>query len=317
LVPLLNVPARLLVKLSKKGFHGRRAPAAARRGLYAQEFYGVTQNDAPLGALGYPRNAKGPPSCNVAVEENGVNGIAVDTAGDLIVPDAFDGIYVFAGPGLCGSELADIPGITDLQATDAAANNAATGTIVVGYAEGVVSTCTVTSNACTELATPNSYIGAFMQVAMDGAGNCYADGLNDSRSSYSLWYYAGCSATGVQTTGFSEPEDGGIDVDNKGNVVVLAQGDPSTLTVYSGCSTGACSVLTGPTSLDGAGDNDCVYGHLDRENQRYACGDYSLGQVDVYTYLPTRAPTYLYSFNSQLEQADEVEAAAYAPHSSK
>jgi hypothetical protein len=317
MVPLLNVPARLFVRLSK-GFHGRRAPAAARKSLYAQEFYGV-QSGAGLGALGYPNNnsRNGPPTCYVPVEATGVNGIAVDTVGNLIVPDAFDGIYVFAGPRRCGSQLADIPGLPYEQATDAAANNAATGTIVVGYAKGVVSTCTVTSNTCTKLTTPNSYIGAFMQVAMDAAGNCYADGLNDSRSSYSLWYYAGCSGTGVQTTGFSEASDGGIDVDNNGNVVVLAQGAPSTLTVYSGCSTGACSVVTGPTRLDGAGDNDCVYGHLDRLNKLYACGDYTLGQIDVYTYLPTRTPTYLYSFNNGLAQGDEVEAAAYDPHSSK
>jgi hypothetical protein len=316
MVPLVNIPARLLVKTSK-GFHGLRAPAAAMRGLYAQEFVGVTGSGLPLGALGYPKHnsGNGPPTCDVVVAASGVNGIAVDTMGNLVVPDAFNGIYVFSGPGQCGSQLADVPGLTNDQAADAAANNAATGTIVVGYAEGLVSACTVSSNTCTELTTPNSG-GSFMNVAMDGAGDCYADGLNSS-GSYSLWYYAGCSGSGVQTTGFSETADGGIDVDNKGNVVVLAQGAPSTLTVYSGCSTGACSVLTGPTSLDGAGSNDCVYGHLGRENDRYACGDYTLGQIDIYTYDPTKTPTYLYSFNNGLTQADVVEAAAYAPHSSK
>jgi hypothetical protein len=316
MVPLVNIPKQFLVKISR-GFRGRRAPAADMRGLYAQEFEGVTGSDEPLGALGYPKNnsANGPPTCDVAVAASGVNGIGVDTVGNLIVPDAFDGIYVFSGPGQCGSELAIIPGLTDEQAADAAANNAATGTIVVGYAEGYVSACTISTDTCTSLTTPNSG-GDFMQVAMDSAGNCYADGLNSS-DSYSLWFYSGCSGTGVQTTGFSESADGGIDVDNKGNVTVLAQGEPSTLTVYSGCSTGACTVVTGPTNLDGAGDNDCVYGHLGRQNQRFACGDYTLGQVDVYTYNPSRTPTYLYSFNNGLNQGDIVETAAYAPHSSK
>ena len=153
-----------------------------------------------------------------------------------------------------------------------------------------------------------------MQVAMDISGNCYADGL-DSSSAIALWYYAGCAGTGTQiTSGFSEPNDGGIDVNNHGNLVVLAQGAPSTLTVYSGCSTGTCTVVSGPTNLDGAGANDCVYGRLGRQNLRYACGDYTLGQVNVYSY-KGRTPTYLYSFNNGLSQADIVEAAAYSPSS--
>jgi hypothetical protein len=239
------------------------------KGIYAEEFTGRTVSGQPIGALGYPKNnsGNGPPICDVTVGSMGVNGIAVDAVGNLVVPDDDNGIYVFSGPGQCGSRLAAIPGLAFEQATDAAANNAATGTISVGYAEGLVSTCTVSSNTCAELTTPNSG-GSFMQVAMDSAGNCYADGLNSS-GGYSLWYYADCSGVGVQTTGFIETGEGGIDVDNEGNAVVLAQparrGRPSTLTVYAGCSTGACSVLTGPTRLDGAGNNDCVYGHWPRE----------------------------------------------------
>ena len=221
MVPLVNIPARLLVKTSK-GFHGRRAPGAMK-GIYAEEFTGRTVSGQPIGALGYPKNnsGNGPPICDVTVGSIGVNGIAVDAVGNLVVPDDDNGIYVFSGPGQCGSRLAAIPGLAFEHATDAAANNAATGTISVGYAEGLVSTCTVSSNTCAELTTPNSG-GSFMQVAMDSAGNCYADGLNSS-GGYSLWYYADCSGVGVQTTGFIETGEGGIDVDNEGNVVVLAQ----------------------------------------------------------------------------------------------
>jgi len=60
-----------------------------------------------------------------------------------------------------------------------------------------------------------------------------------------------------------------------------------------------------------------AYTAIGRENDRYACGDYTLGQIDIYTYNPTRPPKYMYSFNDGLTQNANVEAAAYAPHSSK
>jgi hypothetical protein len=310
---LVNIPKAFFVT-HRHGFHGRRATSKIG-GIYAQEFSGLVGSQ-PLGAYGYTKNNRNnnPSICNVTVAANGVNGIGVDTLGNLVVPDAFDGIYVFQGPTTCGTEIADIPDSLG-QAADGAAIDATTGNIVIGHANGVVGVCTVTSNACTELTTPNNG-GSFMQVAMDKSGNCYADGV-DSSDAYGLWYYASCAGTGTEiTSGFSEPNDGGIDIDNKGDLAVLAQGEPSTLTVYSGCSTGTCTVVSGPTNLDGAGDNDCVYGRLGRENLRYACGDYTLGQIDVYSY-KGRTPSYLYSFNNGLTQADIVEAAAYSPSSQK
>jgi hypothetical protein len=306
--PLMTVDKKFLVA-GRSGFHGRHAPASAIKGLYAQQFLCLVGSSACAG-WGYPKNnsANGPFICTIGpVAAQGVNGMGVDKAGNTIVPDAFNGIYVFSG-GLtmtpdCGTQAAVIPDAFG-QAADGASNDAMNGTIVVGHSDGDVATCTVASNSCTLL---SPILSGFVAVAMDSSGNCYAQS-----SSSGLYYWAGCTGTGTLQSG-ATGGSGGLDVDNKGNVLSLNQGSPSTLTVYH-CASNICSVVTS-TSLSGAGSNDCVYGHLGKQNERYACGDYTLGQIDVYTYLPSRAPTYLYSFNNGLTQADVVETAAYSPSS--
>ncbi|MBV8343568.1 MAG: hypothetical protein JO190_01070 [Candidatus Eremiobacteraeota bacterium] len=295
------------------GFHGRRAPASERLGLYTNQFLLTSAN-----VLGYSKNnrSNGPPTCSESTGAR-VNDIAVDSEGNLIVPNNGSGIQVYSGPSLCGTLLMTIPDSIG-QAADAAAQNAVTGPIVVGHANGTVATCN--PSGCTQLTSPNMCMSCYSQVAMDKSGNCYATSLDQNTGKAALWYYAGCSGTGTElgsAQGFNEGiAEGGLDVDNKGNLVVLAQGGPSYLTVYSGCGTGTCTLVTGPTALSGAGGgNDCVYGHLGRKNERYACGDYTLGQIDIYSYLPSRTPSYLYSFNNGMVQSNITEAASYAPSS--
>jgi hypothetical protein len=295
------------------GFRGRHAPPAEMRGIYTNQFQLKSAN-----VLGYPKNntINGPSICNESTGST-VNDVGVDYHGNLIVPNADSGVQVYQGPSMCGSLLASIPdGVGG--ATDAAAQDAVNGTIVVGHGDGVVATCDFGAMLCTQLTSPN--MTGFSQVAMDKSGNCYATADDRNTRTPALWYYAGCapSVAGIElgsSQGFNQSATGGIDIDNKGNLVVLEQGSPSSLTVYSGCSTGTCTLVTGPTPLSGAGSNDCVYGHLGRQNERYACGDYTLGQIDVYSYLPSRTPSYLYSFNNGLVQSYIVVAASYAPSS--
>jgi hypothetical protein len=308
-IALSAVDKRFLIV--RHGFHGRRAPSSETRGVYTNEFAATSNN-----VIGFPKNntTNGPSICSESTGSN-VNGIGVDHKGNLIVPNAFSGVIVYSGPTMCGAQLANIPDALG-QAADAAANDAANGMIVVGHASGIVATCTVSSNSCTQIS--NSSITGFSQVAMDKGGNCYATAFDSVSFLPSLWYWAGCTGTGIElgsAQGFNQSATGGIDVDNKGNLVVTEQGAPSSLTVYSGCGTGTCTLVSGPTALSGAGSNDCVYGHLGRQNERYACGDATLGQVDVYTYLPSRTPTYLYSFNNGLSASTIIEAASYAPSS--
>ncbi len=270
----------------------------------------------------YPKNNTGnaPPICgNASVA---VNGLGSDQAGDVEIPEAFDGISVYAPPftaSSCGTLLATIPDSLG-QAEDGAAINAASGTIVVGHNDGIVATCTISADSCTELTSPNMYPD-FVQVAMDVNGNCYADGYATTTYSISLWVYSGtpsapCTGTGVEATGFSETSIGGIDVDNKGNLVALSLGAPSTVTTYSGCATGACTVLQAAHSITG----ESIYGHVGRQGERYVTGDVTNGTMEVYSYnAATGVGAMLYSFNNGLtcSPTDPCEAAAYMPIAQK
>jgi hypothetical protein len=288
-------------------FRGHVRLVPPNNGVYAQQFLSTTAS-----VQGYPKNnsGNGPPICAVGSGTN-VNGFGVDASGNLIVPAAFSGIQIYNGPGMCGSLNTTI---TDSygQAADGAAQDAINGTIVVGHASGIVTACSIASG-CTALSLNDA---GFSQVAMDKAGNCYANAFDSSSFASSLWYFAGCTGTGVEQTGFSSPtgSTGGIDIDNKGNVVSTSQGAPSQVEVWH-CASGACTSVAGPTPLNGTGD--AVYCHLGKQNERLACGNASTGTVDVYSYLPSRSPAYMYSFSNGLSVSNIVEAAAYNPRSPK
>jgi hypothetical protein len=301
--PLMAVEAKYLVHK----FRGHVRLVPPNNGLYAQQFLSTTAS-----VQGYAKNnsGNGPPICAVGSGTN-VNGFGTDAAGNLIVPAAFSGIQIYNGPGMCGSLNTTI---TDSygQAADGAAQDAINGTIVVGHASGIVTACSI-SSGCTALTLNDA---GFSQVAMDKAGNCYANAFDSSSFASSLWYFAGCTGTGVEQTGFSSPtgSTGGIDIDNKGNVVSTSQGAPSQVEVWH-CASGACTSVAGPTPLNGTGDS--VYCHLGKQNERLACGNASTGTVDVYSYLPSRSPAYMYSFSNGLSVSNIVEAAAYNPRSPK
>jgi hypothetical protein len=312
-IALSNLPKSIINAHRDGRLHGKKAPGSAVKGSWASGFFGFD-------VYGYPKNnsGNGPPTCTLS-DSGSVNGFGVDTAGDVIIPQAFSGIAIY-GAG-CGSLIDTIPWSSN-QTADAAAINAQTGNIVVG-GYGWVGVCTMASNNCTTITPSNGTHYWFYSVAMDSSGTCYAYGFDNS-SVGSLWYYPNCSGSGIQASGFSEPGtlyNGGVDVDNKGNLVVINQVDSDSdfadanATVYSGCGTGTCSVVAGPTFLSPTGSAvDEDYCRLGRQNERLICGDGSYGQVDVFTYLPSREPSYLYSFNNSISSL-AVEAAAYSPSS--
>lgn len=317
-LPLATAPKSLVLYAQ---FHGIEAPQSARRGIYVEEYdyFPMEKN-----IIGYPRNNRsdGPPICSFSTGGE-VNGIATDGKGNLIVPNGFSGVNVYKGPKMCGRLLGTITDSSG-QASDAAAIDAVNGTIVVGNIGGEVKNCTLASLNCTTLTSPN--MGAsgtvLAGVAMDKAGNCYADALNTSGAA-NLWYYTGCTGTGRQlgpSDGFSEPYYGGLSVDNHGNLVVISLFDasfstPSTVTVYSGCSTGKCAVVGGPFNLQG----ESIFGGLGRQNTRYVAPNLSTAQIDIYSYTGYGTGlTYLYSFDNGLDCAsDFCESAVYSPSSPK
>lgn len=308
-VAQFNIPKSVMALARDGKLHGKKAPSSAIKGSWASGFFGVD-------VFGFPKNnsSNGPPTCELG-DSGSVNGFGVDTKGDVIIPQAFSGVEVYA-PG-CGSLLGTISDIYG-QAADAAAIDAVNGTIIVGHI-GTVAVCTLSSLTCTELSAPG--LSGFTSVAMDKQGNCYAQGDNVD-DVIELWYWPGCSGTPSNPTGFSEPGTfpGGLDIDNAGNLVAISQENTSDAvsgnsTVYSGCGTGTCTVVAGPTMLSPTGSGvDQDYCRLGRQNERLICGDASFSQVDVFTYLPSREPSYLYSFNNSMTSVD-VEAAAYSPSS--
>jgi hypothetical protein len=316
LTPQMAIPKNLLPRAHK--FHLVKVPAAWTKGISTATF-GSTSVTSSYWVFPKNNSANGPPVCSNSVGTYGVNAVASDSVGDLIVPDAFNGIYVYAPPftgSSCGTLLGQITDIYG-QAADAAAINAQTGTIVVGHASGVIATCTLSSLSCTQL--PGN-LASFSQVAMDKAGNCYADGIDGTTGTTVLDVYAGCSGSPTVASGFSESYLGGIDVDNKGNLTAIALlnssfGFPSTVSTYSGCSTGACTLVSGPTNLAG----ESIYGHVGRQNERWVTADLSTSQMEVYSYSQSSGVgSMLYSFNNGLSGCTTslisfCEAAAYLP----
>jgi hypothetical protein len=313
-LPMMTIPKKFLPSRWDGKFRGKHAPSSELRGQYASMFYFTSDN-----VLGYPKNnaSNSPPICDYSTGSN-VNDIAVDTKGSLIVPNAFDGVNVYS-PGMCAGLAGTISDIYG-QASDAAAIDATNGTIVVGNitggsADGVV-TCTLSSLSCTPLFSPGQIENA--GVAMDRDGNCYVDGLNDSDVG-TLWLFPGCTGTGQVVSGFSEPFFGGIDIDNQGNLIAISLfnssfGFPSTATVYSGCSTGTCTLKGGPFALQG----EVVFGHLGRQNERFVTGDVSDGEQDIFSYTGHGTGlSYLYSFNNGISASGLNEGAAYSPSSQK
>lgn len=283
---------------------GRQAPIASMRGIYAAQFLGSTVN-------GYTKNNSSnyPAICNVSGVSS-VNNVATDTVGNLIVPDAFAGVNVYAGPSMCGQLIGTISD-TYGQASDAAAVNAVTGSIVVAniLGPGFVVVC----SPCTQLTPSSAGIGEVAGVAMDKNGNCWANAYNAAFTAVVLTYWAGCTGTGQAATGFSNTGYGGVDVDNQGNIVTLNwHGSAGTdLWVYSGCKPACTSVSDNPLTNDTA-----IFGHIGRQGQRLVVGAYVNGQVDIYAYTPTKL-TYYYSFNNGLSVSGDVEGAAYNPSSKK
>jgi hypothetical protein len=285
---------------------GRQAPASAIKGSYASEFYGGFVN-------GYTKNNSGnnPSICTESVSS--VNNFGVDGQGSLIIPAAFSGVNVYS-PGMCGSLAATI---TDSygQASDASTVNAMSGPIVVGniLGPGFVVNCTVSSLTCTQLTPGSAGIGEVAGVGMNAAGDCWADSFNAAFTAVELTWWAGCTGTGTVTTGFLNTGYGGVDVDNKGNIVTFNwHGSAGTdLWVYSGCNPACTSV-----SDNSLTNNSALFGHIGKQGERLIVGAYLAGQADIYAYTPTTL-TYYYSFNNGLTASGLVEAAAYSPSSKK
>ena len=281
---------------------GRPAPDIAKRGIYASGTNSTVIN-------GYKSRNKSnkPPFCTTPFSVSHPSSIAVDGAGNLIDPDGgTKSIIIGQGPHMCGAMAATISDPYG-QPVDASSANALTGTIAVANNsnQGIagIAICAV-SGGCTANLT-NPAMTSIAGVAMDNSGNCWGDATKASIAT--LTYFAGCAGSGVQATGFTNVDYGGIDIDAAGNLVtidIFSTGGTGAVDVYSGCNP-TCTLLSSTPLIAPA-----VYGHLDLHDKHLAVADIDNSQIDIYRYSPTGV-TYLYSFNNGLPASIGVEGVAY------
>jgi hypothetical protein len=274
-------------------------------GIYASEVYATD-------IWGFPQNnSQNRKAMCVVKNVEGANGIAVDAAGDLIDPDGgTDTVIVFKGPQMCGQELKSVADPYG-QPSDAASANAVKGTIVIANifdtnkTPGSVSRCTL-SHGCTTNLT-NANMDEVAGVALAKNGDCWASATDPSGKA-TLTYFKGCQGSGKTATGYRNRYYGGLDIDDSGNLVSLSYED-AKLYVYKGCNP-KCTRIGGPFAMKG----EATFGHLNAASTKLVTGDFQYGQIDVYSYSPTKI-RFAYSFNRGFSPSEVVEGAAFNPRS--
>lgn len=266
-----------------------------KKGTYVSEFDTTS-------VLGYAANNKKNqgPICTI----NGVafiNDVGVDGKGNLMIPNpgatsGLEALDIYAGPTMCGKPIGTISDPFG-QPSDATSPNAVTGQIALGNLVGTASTagslsiCTF-KGGCTTNLTNSSYfhVGG---VGMSNAGDCWIDVKTSASGGAELVYYKGCAGSGAIASGFKQTYYGGIDIDKKGNLVIIDD-MAEDVYVYSGCNPN-CTVVGGPFALKG----ESFWGKLNQANNQYTAVDRTDGLVDVYSY-STKKLKLLYSYDSGL-----------------
>jgi len=256
-----------------------------RPGIYLAQFDGTD-------ILGYraAHEALQGPICQVSAGMY-VNGIAVDSRGNLIDPNGSTRlVIVFKGPQMCGEKLGSFHDRYG-QPSDASSGDAATGKIAVaniqdnGSSPGSLSICTLRAGCTSNLTNPQMY--AAEAVAMKD-GTCWVDAKRTASGGAALIYFKGCAGQGEVASGFKSASAGGIDIDNHGNLVIIDQSQKMVY-IYSGCDP-QCSIVGGPFRLK----SECFFGKLNAANTNYVTVDQLEGHIDFYSY-STNAIKYEYA----------------------
>ncbi|HEY6485878.1 MAG TPA: hypothetical protein VIX83_05815 [Candidatus Cybelea sp.] len=297
---------QVLHSLVPDGISPAKKKKLPKTGIYVAEFYGTNIN-------GYPIDNKGnkKPICTVQNVLD-VNDVAVDAKGNLIDPDGGSQyVVVYQGPTMCSGKQVGLIADTIGQAADATSADAATGTIAVsqltdtGSAPGSVALCSIKAGCTTNLT--NSKIYHAGGVAMSPGGDCW-NNAKTTGSGAALIYWKGCKGSGAVATGFKGTYYGGIELDNKGNLLIIDD-MAMTTTVYSGCNP-KCKVVGGPFALKG----ESFFGKLTQDNSEYMAVDRTDGLVDVYSY-STKGLKFMYDFSSGLSAAEKPDGIAINPRS--
>jgi len=284
-------------------------PRGAKVGVYVDALTGGSTS----AIFGYHVNRRRkPPICRIERLRYADN-VAVDGRGNLIVTNGHRGsVSVFKGPGMCGPELGSLRDMAG-RPSDAASNNAATGTIAIANAldasgPGSILVCTLPKGCSANLLNPK--MSQVAGVALANNGDCWASAIDASNGAATLIYFKHCSGSGKMATGYKNKFDGGLDIDAQGNLVAISSsGSQSSVYVYKGCNR-RCSLIGGPFALP----YQASRGHLNRDSSELAMANVLAPQVDVYSYSPTKI-TYKFSFNVNGIGAVGIEGVAYNPRS--
>jgi hypothetical protein len=288
-------------------------------GIYGADYTGVSTYPGGFVA-GYSgaNEGNGPPACTIPAVR--VNGIAVDPAGDLVVPvygtNYQNQVNVYRGPGLCGPLIGSALETSGNYPVAVASLDARTGKIVVAEnnpatnaADLVV--CTLAAGCGTPLTRPNA-MGGTLGVALAKNGDCWMSAEEffyyNPPGAATLGYFKHCRGPGKAAKGYRNPYDGGLFIDKQGNLGAIDYLD-GALYVYKGCSR-VCRLIGGPFPLQAT---DSFGAGLNQAGNELAVADYTDPSIDVYAYTSTSL-TYLYSINNGLAfQYSQVRGAAFSP----
>ncbi len=287
-----------LIRPTKKG--------KAKSGTYISEFDSET-------VYGYPANNKGnkAPICTVD-NLSDVNGVGVDGKGNLMIPDAGAAtLNIYKGPSMCGKSIGQISDPYG-QASDVSSPDAATGTIALGNladsgsTAGSLSICTLKAGCTTNLT--NSTIYHSGGIAMSNGGDCLVNAKTSASGGDALIYFKGCAGGGKVAKGTKSTYYGGMDIDNKGNLVIIDD-MAEVVYIYSGCNP-TCKLVGGPFTLKG----ETFFGKLNSTSTEFTAVARTDGVVDVYSY-STKALTYEYSYSNGLAASLLPDGVAVNPRS--
>ena len=217
-------------------------------GIYVAEFYGTDI----FGYRGGQKANKGP-ICTVQGVSD-VNGIAVDGKGNLIDPDGgSEYVYVYQGPTMCGGKQIGL--IADTIRTARRRNQRRCGNrhdrgrqhsrIQARHREAS-SICSIKAGCTTNLTNRHDLS---RRRRSDVARRRLLERREDQRQRRrGLDLFKGCKGGGVVATGFKSTYYGGIDIDNKGNLVIIDDdGDDHLPSTAAATRTARSSAVPSPS----------------------------------------------------------------------
>jgi hypothetical protein len=279
-------------------------PDARKEGLY------VNEADATR-LLGYTESNRndGPPICTAPYGIDSAQDVAVDDAGNVIVPQATGQILIGQGPKMCGAQAALLQNPFGA-GVDASSADALNGSIAVSTVSslpteaGGVAICSVAAGCTRELSNAAAFTP--LGVAIDRDGNCWLDAV-DVLGRPTLTRFRACAGGGIVAKNFVNQTFGGIEIDKSGHLLtfdVVGASGSGALDVYRGCDP-RCKLISSNALM-----NPAYFGHLNASGDRLAVGAFLAGQVDIYSYSPKQLK-YLYSFNTGLSLFDDVLGVTY------